>query len=72
MNDLISCGIRTLETADLVNLYRELKERQLKAAADYKPGLPLLFGALSDYMAAEVARRYIHEEEKEKILFAAN
>ncbi len=72
MNDLIGCGIKTLETVDLVNLYREFKERQLQATADYKPGLPVLFGAITDYLAAEIGRRYIHEEEKEIILAAAN
>ncbi len=71
MNDLITCGVVHLGTKDLVNLYREFKARQQQAAADYIPGKPILFGALSDIMAAEIGRRYNDENEKRAILEAA-
>ncbi len=71
MNDLITCGIVHLETTDLVNLYREFKARQEKAVADSMPGQPVLFGALSDYMAGEISRRWMDEEERRQILQAA-
>jgi hypothetical protein len=71
MNDLINCGIVHLETADLINLYQEFIKRQDQAAADQRPGKPVLFGALADIMASEIAFRYLDEEERREILQSA-
>jgi hypothetical protein len=71
MNNLIIYGIINLESAELVNLYSEFKQRQEKSATEKRPGQPVLFGALADCLGAEIGRRWISEEERRAILKAA-
>ncbi len=71
MNDLLTCAVLNLETADLVKLFQEFSSRKKQAAADRRPGQPILFSVIADYLAAEIKRRYNDENEKRAILEAA-
>jgi hypothetical protein len=64
MNDLIIYGIMNLESAELVNLYSEFKQRQEKSATEKRPGQPVLFGALADCLGAEIGARYYRRQDK--------
>ncbi len=62
MNDIMNCGAVHLNTDDLIRLYSECKQWQCAALEENRPGIPIIFGALADVLAAEISRRYFDDE----------
>ncbi len=71
MNDIMNCGAVHLNTDDLIKLFRECKKWQCAALEENRPGIPIIFGALADVLAAEITRRYFNDDQaRHKILKA--